>query len=175
MSLILSISRLNAAIKCSIFFVLITAYYTSNAQFLSSEVISSSGNFLKNANAQIEFTIGELAVETYKNNGYLTQGFIQGSTVLLTSVNNHESSNLSQFIFFYPNPTNDNINIELPNIYEDSYLEFIITDLLGKELFRLDSKTCNNALSLYGFSSGVYLVKINSNNQFVKQLKVNKI
>lgn len=166
---------LSAAIKCCIFFVLITVSFTSKAQFLSSDVLSSSGNFFKNTNAQIEFTIGELAVETYKNNGYLTQGFIQGSSVLLTSVNNHESSNLSQFIFFYPNPTNDNINIELPIFYEGSYLEFIVTDLLGKELFRLDSKTCYNALSLYGFSSGVYLVKINSNNQFVKQLKVNKI
>lgn len=149
------------------FFVLITASYSSKAQFLSSDLIASSGDFFKNANAQIEFTIGDLAVETYKNNGYLTQGFIQGSSVMIASVNDYESSNLSQFIFCYQNPTNDNINIELPITYEGSYLEFIVTDLLGRELFRLDSKTCNNALSLSGFLSGVYLVKINSNNQFV--------
>jgi hypothetical protein len=91
--------RLNAAIKIGLVCLFLINTNNLRAQFLSSDVVVTSGDYFKNQTAQMEWTIGELAVETYKNNGYLTQGFIKGSSVLLTSVNNHESSNLSLSFF----------------------------------------------------------------------------
>lgn len=53
------------------------------AQYISSELISSGGDLFKSNNIQMEWTLGDLAIETYKNGSYVTQGFLQGSPTLV--------------------------------------------------------------------------------------------
>jgi len=171
----LSMFRLNAAIKTGLVCLFLINTNNLRAQFLSSDVVVTSGDYFKNQTAQMEWTIGELAVETYKNNGYLTQGFIQGSPVLLSSNQEVESTQVQSNIFYYPNPTTNILNIELPYYFDGNNIELIVFDFLGKEVSRKITHTHINELPMTTFASGFYLIRINSNNQFIKQFKINKI
>jgi hypothetical protein len=167
--------RLNAAIKIGLVCLFLINTNNLRAQFLSSDVVVTSGDYFKNQTAQMEWTIGELAVETYKGSTFLTQGFIQGSPVLLSSNQEVESTQVQSNIFYYPNPTTNILNIELPYYFDGNNIELIVFDFLGKEVSRKLTHTHINELPMSNFASGFYLIRINSNNQFIKQFKINKI
>lgn len=81
------------------------------AQRLTPTVISNAGDVMKAGNFSIEWTLGELAVETFKNgNSTLTQGFHQGQ-IIITKTHDAELSGYK----IYPNPTIENLIIENSN------------------------------------------------------------
>ena len=54
-----------------------------NAQLVSPELISASGDYFENTNSSISFSIGEIATETFHNTfNYITQGFQQPAVLL---------------------------------------------------------------------------------------------
>src|SRR5690554_5020445 len=68
-------------------------------------------------------------------------------------------------IKFYPNPVNDNLKIELPNV--EQKVDVIITDIMGK---KVSEKTFINEqnlnLSFSGLSEGTYIVVIKTDSNF---------
>ena len=57
------------------------------AQSVSPEVIASSGDYYKNENISLSWTLGEIATETYSNGSViLTQGFQQPVSVSITGI-----------------------------------------------------------------------------------------
>ena len=58
-----------------------------NAQSVSPEVISSSGDYFEGPNASLSWTLGEIATETFTSgNIILTQGFQQPITVAIAGI-----------------------------------------------------------------------------------------
>jgi hypothetical protein len=62
-------------------------YILMNAQNISPELISSSGDYFENTNSLISFSIGEIATETFHNTfNFLSQGFQQPVSISITGV-----------------------------------------------------------------------------------------
>jgi hypothetical protein len=79
------------------------------------------------------------------------------NTVGITEINKNDN------IIIYPNPANDNINIDVKN-----YNEIIITDISGKVVINLDSaSTQNNTIDVSNLSNGIYFVTIKSDEQLI--------
>ena len=69
-------------------------------QVTSPSLIASSGDSYSNSNVHMQFSIGEVVIDTYQNNAILTQGFHQGVLKIQTGV-----SELDLVTKVYPNPT----------------------------------------------------------------------
>ena len=94
-------------------------------QVTSPSVISSSGDSYNNGGVNMDYTLGEIVVETHTNSTIiLTQGFHQGVLKVNTSVENIDIKTK-----IYPNPTTNFIIIELEkNVNAD----ILVYDINGK-------------------------------------------
>ncbi|MCP4442380.1 MAG: T9SS type A sorting domain-containing protein [Aureispira sp.] len=95
---------------------------------------------------------------------------------VIVGVDDIEKTNKGEIVV-YPNPTNNNINIEVNFEREAEKLDYLLTDMVGRVLYREES---NNVLTevktfdLNKLPSGVYFVIIRSDNgtmtkRFIKQ------
>ena len=111
-------------------------------QDTSPSLISSSGDSYSNSNVNMEFSIGEIVIETHQNNVILTQGFHQPVLKVHTEV-----SELNLVTKVYPNPTSDFVIVELEN---DNTGEVLIYDINGKLMLR--DKLNNERIKQFDFS-----------------------
>ena len=94
-------------------------------QILSPSVVSSSGDSYSNGGVIMDYTLGEIVIETFSNNAnILTQGFHQGDLKVTTAV-----VNLDIKTKIYPNPTTNFIIIELE---KNVNAELLVYDINGK-------------------------------------------
>ena len=126
-----------------------------SAQTISPEVVASSGNTLISGDVVLDFTIGEVVIDTYTGTVILTQGF-QQSRIIITHVPNEE---YEVEFNIYPNPTSDYVMIDF-NSPVSSILEMF--DIQGKLI--LNHSLYNQEsfqLNLQTVASGSYLLKVN--------------
>lgn len=76
--------------------------------------------------------------------------------------------NLANFIKIYPNPVNDNLSIELTNIYED--MTYQIYNTLGQSVAKgnLNSDRMHN-INMSQYESGIYFVKLSTSTTSITQ------
>lgn len=82
---------------------------------MAQSVMAASGLYLTNFQFNLQYTVGELAIQTYEQSGYgaLTQGFHQPDIYVYPSnVGIIEKYRLQ--VKVYPNPTIDRIYIDIP-------------------------------------------------------------
>jgi hypothetical protein len=152
-----------------VFFVFLSLSF--RAQSVMPDVIASSGDFFFNSSGQIQWTLGEVMVETYANSGNsVNQGFHQ-SFILGTGINTFNPFSLTVF----PNPTNRFVSLTV-NKSEESFM-ISLTDITGKIL---QSKEFNSAdktiaFDLENYSNGVYFLKVSGStaDQFFRVIKTN--
>ena len=123
-------------------------------QVTSPSLISSSGDSYSNSNVNMDFSIGEVVIETHQNNEILTQGFHQGVLKIQTGV-----SELDFVTKVYPNPTTNIVIVELE---KDISGEILIYDINGKLM--ISDKLDNERIKQFDFSKfsqGNYLLHIN--------------
>ena len=78
-------------------------------QVIAPEIISSSGGSYSSSNGSLSWTIGEPITATENTgNYYLTQGFQQPSTIVVTAINNPATQTS---VSVYPNPFTSSIYI----------------------------------------------------------------
>jgi len=130
-------------------------------QITSPSVISSSGNSYNNGGVNMDYTLGEIVVETFQPTvtplpltyTILTQGFHQGILKVTTSVENIDIKTK-----VYPNPTTNFIIIELEkNVNAD----ILVYDINGKLV--LKDKLNDENQKQFDFSflkQGNYLLEI---------------
>ena len=94
-------------------------------QVTTPSVVSSSGNSYNNGGVNMDYTLGEIVVETHTNSTtILTQGFHQGVLKVNTSV---ENIDIKTKVF--PNPTTNFLIVELEkNVNAD----ILVYDINGK-------------------------------------------
>jgi hypothetical protein len=78
--------------------------------------------------------------------------------------NNLINSSLS----IYPNPSSSNLTIELINISTSFKAQVYINDITGREVYSSSISSAINNIDVSSFKSGLYLLKIISNNGEVK-------
>ncbi|PLX19489.1 MAG: hypothetical protein C0599_10890 [Salinivirgaceae bacterium] len=73
-------------------------------------------------------------------------------------INSHVAQNLK----IYPNPTNGNVTIELPNVVSGA--QVAVLDLAGKTVITKGFESTNATLDLSNLSEGIYIVKVQNGN-----------
>ena len=137
-------------------------------QVTTPTVITNSGGTFSNSSVIMDFSIGELAVQTLQNNEILTQGFHQGDLKVTTAL-----INLGIKTKIYPNPTTNFIIVELEkNVNADIKVyeingKIVIEDKLNDEN--------QKQLDFSFLKQGNYLLNINiADKQSVYQINKSK-
>ena len=138
-------------------------------QILSPSVVSSSGASYSNGGVIMDFTLGEIVIETFSNNAnILTQGFHQGDLKVTTAV-----VNLDIKTKIYPNPTTNFLIIELE---ENVNAELLVYDINGKIVIKDKlNEEKKKQLDFSFLNQGNYLLHINiADKQSVYQINKSK-
>jgi len=138
-------------------------------QVTTPSVVSSSGDSYSNGNIIMDYTLGEIAIETYTNGStILTQGFHQEILKITIQV-----EDISIKTKIYPNPTTDLLIIELEkNVIADILVYDINGKIVVKDKFN-DEK--QKQLDFSFLTQGNYLLHINiADKQSVYQINKSK-
>ena len=141
----------------------------SFAQSLSHSVIGSTGEAFHSSNGSIDWTLGEIATETYSLAGKIfTQGFQQPEV---------KASGARFSIEVYPNPVSDSVKIKISK--KGSY-RVEVYDLLGKKVMDQNINLIVNEVPIQidfrDFVPALYILRIfNSSTGNVFSIKIEKI
>jgi hypothetical protein len=138
-----------------ILLILIALPMIGFGQVTTPSVVSSSGDSYSNGNVIMDYTLGEIVVETHANSTtILTQGFHQGDLKVSTQV-----ENISIKTKIYPNPTTNFLIIELEkNVNADILVYDINGKLVIKDKLNEEQK---KQLDFSFLNQGNYLLHIN--------------
>ena len=142
------------------------------AQNLPIEVISSGGDFFRNANlGTIHWTLGEPITETVNGNLFrITQGFNQVFYYVLTDVTTVTTSDFKLNI--YPNPTTEKVIVATDKL---SAFTVEVRNLTGQLLQRAITDDNQIELNLGDYPAGVYLFTIIPPDLAAQTFKVQKL
>lgn len=141
------------------------------AQTASPDVIASTGNCFTTPDVSLSWTMGEVVSETDAySNGYLTQGFQQPTSIVITSVDNVSSTgNVSA----YPNPFTSSFNVK--NNDGGKALQLQLTDMTGKVIVTKNMSAGEQEFNMDNYANGIYFLRVyDTNNTLVQTLKVDK-
>jgi hypothetical protein len=147
----------------------------AKAQYISTSLLSSGGDLFKANNIQMEWTLGDLATETYHNGSYVTQGFLQGSPMLIVGQKEVHFTNHSSNILAYPNPFTNGFNLEILNTKPTDNLTITVYDMLGKMVYKNNNADAAQYINLEQLAACVYMVNVLINNEKIGTIKVNKL
>lgn len=137
----------------------------------AQSVVSSAGGNFNNDKANIQWTLGENAVETVRKNDIaLTQGYNQ-PTIEVKALSTNDKSDFNCNV--YPNPTNDYLVIDLKN-KDVANTSFELLNPDGKRILQNELSQTLNYLSLKNIPAGYYLLKIHDQNQKSQIFKIIK-
>ena len=132
------------------------------SQSVTPDVVATTGDFYANGSGQIQWTIGEVMVETYQSvNNFVTQGFHQPNNGVLTAVpNDYSLSN----VLLYPNPATDYVSFDFGSAEGTFTIELF--DMLGNKISTDNFSSANNSsvftLSTQNLSNAFYFVRISN-------------
>jgi hypothetical protein len=147
-----------------------TSYTVNGLQGSSYEwTVSNNANVLLGAGTNkiqvkwLNVGVGNLKVVETSNQGCV--GTEKTFNATITPGLGINESNLSNDLLIYPNPTNDFINILLPN---HNIKQVLIYDLMGSEILQTNKTNINISELAYG----IYFVKVidNNGNSCVKKI-----
>lgn len=145
---------------------------SSMSQTNSPELVSSAGDSFIGANCQIDWSVGELASETYTGTqNMLTQGFHQSSYIITTIDRN---ADFKYTITAFPNPTNDFISLNLDKLSDFGKVNYTIKDITGKELHADEILSDIEQINFSNYPVGIYIVTVLHNNQLMKSFQIIK-
>ncbi|MEA3496629.1 MAG: T9SS type A sorting domain-containing protein [Bacteroidota bacterium] len=152
--------------KSLILNIFIFFWIVANGQSLGPTVIASTGADLSANGIRISATVGEMAVQTFRNSGkIITQGFQQGPIIFL-GVKKDYFSDVK--VNVYPNPVSDYVNVAINGEFENAEIQ--IFDMLGKiikpPLYYNKISDCQNIrIDLSEIKRGAYLIRVFDNNK----------
>lgn len=133
------------------------------SQQINHFVISSSGNQYASNNIIFDWTLGEVFTETSVGGGFvLNQGFHQPLIEIKTAINQVEFSGLNIF----PNPVSDKLTLNFPDAIANKS-NCVITDLQGRLYINREIKEISTEFDFSTFSSGIYFLRIISENPLI--------
>lgn len=171
---------MHSIIKCCVCFFCCLGLFQNRvfAQHVSRTVSSSTGNSITSSGLSISYTIGEPVIATgVGSNVILTQGFQQPDKDIITIIN---SSEFLMNVDVFPNPVSDQLQVKVNTDKIISDLSVEIEDVFGKQLKRIAVSATGSldqavSLDFFSYSSGVYLVRVLSQNEHIhKTFKVIK-
>ncbi|MFT5859967.1 MAG: hypothetical protein ACI865_002074 [Flavobacteriaceae bacterium] len=135
----------------------------------SQEVISTQGDSYTNASGSIDFTIGEVVINTGTDGtNDLTQGFHQTNWNFL-GVDNHEQ-NFEATV--YPNPMGTELYIQTENF---EYVSYVLYDATGRIVAENKLNALQTGIDVSTFAPSSYSLVLQAENQHkIKTFKLVK-
>ena len=125
------------------------------AQTIQNSVIGSAGASAAAGGVQMDYTVGEIVVETFTAGGNtLTQGFHQ-TNLTLVAIENLE---LFADVVLYPNPTIDQVQLDIPEAY--GLMDVLLYDVTGKLVVSLASVSGKQTLDMSSKAVGTYYMHL---------------
>jgi len=147
-----------------VIYFIIAVSVNSNAQ----EVITPSAGYFESPSMSLNWTIGEIAIETYINdNIMLTQGFNQ-SNIIITGITEELLTDIT--ITLYPNPVKDIFTIKAETDHI-SQLKAEVYDLAGTKLLSENINPGNTQINTERLTTSEYILKIYDNLHVIKSFK----
>lgn len=125
-------------------------------QSIAVEATSSAGESFTNANHQVDFTLGQLSVETYSSDNHnFTEGLHQGKHSIITNLNDAgDVLTVSAF----PNPTMDMLQVA----GVDNPVSIQIYDLKGQLVLEQPMKGQEVVMDVSTLNEGAYTIHVRS-------------
>lgn len=143
------------------------------SQSASPSVIASDGDHINAGSFQLDYTVGEVVIETvYGDSLTLTQGFHQPNLMLISGID--ELPELT--VKVYPNPTAGQLQIQTSS--ETLSLRWQLTNTNGQVLIQSKTATTSpsETLDLANFPAGTYWLSFrNLENRILKSFQIIKI
>ncbi len=150
-------------------YVLVFLLILTNLTGFTQEVIATQGDSYSNENASVDFTIGEVVINTLTDGvNDVTQGFLQTNWNFVDMVDH--TPNFEVVIF--PNPAEDILNIQT-NSFEN--ITYSIYDALGKLILQDKLQAELTPIPTSNLASGFYTVTLNEEGRNLKTFKLAKI
>ena len=134
----------------------------------AQEVVSSQGETYSNSNGSIDFTVGEVIINTGSNGtNDITQGFHQTNWNFLGV----EDFAPDFDITIFPNPTSDVLYIK-SSFYQD--ISYSLYDTQGKLVFKNILTETETQIQLNQLAPGAYSLSIHNKKEQLKNFKLIK-
>ena len=160
---------LSAMKKLTKIISILTFLIGTNNLVNAQEVVSTQGDSYSNANGSIDFTIGEVIIDTGTDGtNDLTQGFHQ-SNWSLVGVVDHD---LSFEAIVFPNPTEDILNIKTQAFDNVMYSLY---DAQGKLVIQNKLSAAQTLIQVSHLAAGSYSLILNNKTQKLKTFNLIKI
>ena len=147
-------------------FVLFSLFATISVS--AQEVVTTQGDSYSNASGNIDFTLGEVVINTGTDGtNDLTQGFHQTNWSFV-NIENHVPSYEA---IIYPNPAEDFLNIQA-SLYED--VSYVLYDEMGKLILQGRLLSEKTALVVGQLATGRYSLILNNSKENLKTFNIIK-
>lgn len=134
----------------------------------AQEVVSTQGSSYSNASGAIDFTIGEVIINTgTSGSASLTQGFHQTNWEFLGLTDFEPSYVVSVF----PNPTEEFLTIQTDNFEK---VEYVLFDEQGKIVLQGNLTNTQTQLQVKQLANGNYTLSLSKEKLLLKTMKLVK-
>jgi hypothetical protein len=138
----------------------------------AQDAIPVSGGEATGSGGTVSYSVGQLLSNmNIGSNGTVTQGVQQ--TIEFTVLSNPELIALTLSAVTYPNPTTDYIVLSLTDATLTD-LSYTMFDLQGRLVTKAKVEQEATQIAMKNLAIGVYILKINQNNQELKTFKIIK-
>ena len=151
--------------------VLVPAYIM--AQQGEPEVISSAGEVYRNGTMELDWTLGEVMVQTFeKDEVMITQGYHQ-PYLTLTSSRGLQPGFADIKVF--PNPVDQEFTVSV-QLQKHAYIDLRLFSVLGQELWRRSSNTdsWHELISSINWTPGQYFLTVSVDGSITRTISLQK-
>jgi hypothetical protein len=137
----------------------------------SQQTIPATGGDATGSGGSSSYTVGQLVYTTSTGGGSVIQG-VQQSIELFT-LSNPELTTVNLSAVIYPNPTSDYVMLKISDtaLYNLSYH---LVDINGKAISNGSLTNGDTQINMQQLAVGMYILKVNQNNQELKTFKIIK-
>ncbi len=148
--------------------LLFASFCLSSAAIWSQEVVSTQGDSYSNSSGSIDYTIGEVVINTVSDGtNDMTQGFHQTNWNFLGLEDNMPEMTVS----VYPNPASDVLTVEAEDFNQ---VLLTLIDFNGKIVYQEEMTNASSSIPVANLASGNYNLKLSRNNGTLKTFKLIK-
>ncbi|WP_158850603.1 T9SS type A sorting domain-containing protein [Algibacter sp. L1A34] len=137
----------------------------------AQETIPASGGDASGSKGSSSYTVGQMVYTTNSGSGSVTQG-VQQSIEFFT-LSNPELTTVNLTAITYPNPTSDYLVLAISDA-KLTALSFKLYDLQGRTVAQGQVNQSTTQIDMQSLALGIYVLKVNQNNQELKTFKIIK-
>jgi hypothetical protein len=137
----------------------------------AQDAIPVSGGEAAGSGGTVSYSVGQLVYTTNTGSGTVSQGVQQAFEFVVLS--NPELIALTLSAVTYPNPTTDYIVLSLTDATLTG-LSYMMFDLQGRLVTKAKVEQEATQIAMKNLAIGVYILKVNQNNQELKTFKIIK-